>query len=144
MSYFKEAFGGFAPHLDEDAAVKFALNVILMDHRLDELTKLLTDGDEIGGVEGVPGWIIERRDSGSSGELAYYSSWPPGVSFRAYVDPGEYELANPEFFMDESIFHQYVESGLKAYICANPDRASTAGEVFSKINKLTINNLEFK
>ena len=71
MDYLQQAFGGMNPQADQDAAVKFALNAILMDARLRELSCLLIDGHDIGGVEGEPGWIIERRDTGPAGKLPY-------------------------------------------------------------------------
>lgn len=119
MDYFEEAFGGFKPHVDEDAAVKLAISIILMDRRLPELLHLLTDGDQLGGVEGEPGWIIERRDVDQS-NVFYYENWPGSTRFHAYVDPDAYCLAHPDFFMDVATFHNYVRKGLNAYLEANP------------------------
>ncbi|AYG68682.1 MULTISPECIES: hypothetical protein [unclassified Rhizobium] len=119
MDYFEEAFGGFKPHVDEDAAVKFAISIILMDRRLPELLHLLTDGDQLGGVEGEPGWMIERRDEGL-GNVFYYENWPENARFHAYVDPDVYRLAHPHIFMDVSAFHHYVRKGLDVYLEANP------------------------
>jgi hypothetical protein len=62
VDYFAKAFGGFDPSGDPDAALKFVLNAILMDNRLDELSSIVTDGHEIGALEGEPGWTLERRD----------------------------------------------------------------------------------
>lgn len=126
MDYFSSAFGGFRPNIDLDAAVKFSLNAILMDARLIDLASLLTDGHEIGGVEGVPGWIIERRDSGAAGEMPGYSSWPVWASFRAYVDPHEFELAHPEYFMDKTGFHKYALAALEAFLRVNPEQNAAA------------------
>jgi len=87
MDYLDLAFGAFNPQLDKDAAVKLALNVILMDERFRELSCVITDGHEIGAIEGEPGWIIERRDSGPSGEMPGYAHWPKNARFHARVDP---------------------------------------------------------
>jgi len=116
MSYLQDAFGVFNPQLDQDAAVKLALDVILMDERFDELVYLLTDGHEIGGIEGEPGWIIERRDTTASGDNPSYTNWPNGARFHAHVDVNAYELAYPDIFMKESEFHEYVKKGINAYI----------------------------
>jgi len=35
-SYLQEAFGTFAPHTDKEAAVKFALDLVLAEDRLDD------------------------------------------------------------------------------------------------------------
>lgn len=119
MDYFAEAFGGFKPHVDEDAAVKFAISIILMDRRLPELLHLLTDGDQAGGVEGEPEWIIERRDE-DQGKVFYYENWPRNTRFHAYVDSDVYRLAHPDIFMDVAVFHNYVRKGLDAYLETNP------------------------
>ena len=126
MSYFSEAFGGFDPSGDPDAALKFVVNAIMMDHRLDELSSVLTDGHEIVGVEGEPGWILERRDSGPAGERPGYRDWPQGARFRAYVDPNQYHLGYPEAFAGSSAFHKYVRDALAAYIARNPSKEEAA------------------
>jgi hypothetical protein len=46
---FAEAFGGFDPPGDPDGALKFG---VLMGDRLDELSSILTDGNEIGALGG--------------------------------------------------------------------------------------------
>ena len=123
MSYFNTAFGGFAPHRDEDAAVKFILNVILMDRQFDALAELVMDGSRLGAIEGEPGWKLERRDDSDEGNTLAYSGWPSGARFRAYVDPQGYELAHPECFMDRATFFRYLRPALSAYIDANPSSA---------------------
>lgn len=37
MDYFNEAFGGFNPESDKDAALKFSLCVLVLDSRMQEL-----------------------------------------------------------------------------------------------------------
>lgn len=133
MDYFKEAFGGFSPPHDADGAVKFALNALLMDHRTDELVPLLTDGHDIGGVEGDPGWIMERRDVGESGNMPGYLNWPAGKYFRAHVDDDAFKLGFPEFFMDRDTFHKYVSMALRAYVQLNPEKLKRVSGVLSML-----------
>ncbi|WP_163012991.1 hypothetical protein [Burkholderia stabilis] len=111
MDYFNEAFGGFNPESDRDAALKFSLCVLVLDSRMQELLQLIEGANDIGGVEGDPGWIIERRDEGGVG----YEGWPNGAEFRAFVDPNEYSLSHPEFFVDRRTFIQYVVALMKVY-----------------------------
>ncbi|HDR9491700.1 hypothetical protein [Burkholderia stabilis] len=110
MDYFNEAFGGFNPESDRDAALKFSLCVLVLDSRMQELLQLIEGGNDIGGVEGDPGWIIERRDEGGG-----YEGWSNGAEFRAFVDPNEYSLSHPEFFVDRRTFIQYVVALMKVY-----------------------------
>lgn len=132
MDYLNEAFGGFAPHLDTDAAVKFVLNVILMDDRLDELALLLTEGHDIGGIEGDPGWILERRDLVEGSNLTGYTEWPDWARFRAFVDSDGYELAHPEFFMDKATFYRYALAALQSYVKINPGKMASTAEALAK------------
>jgi hypothetical protein len=131
MDYLQEAFGGFNPQADQDAAVKFALNIILMDERLNELSKLLTDGHKIGGVAGEPGWIIERRDTGPSGDHSFYADWPKNTHFHAHVEPSAFELAYPDMFMEVEAFHSYVSKAIEAYVAKNPSKVNMAQPVIS-------------
>lgn len=131
MDYLQQAFGGLNPQTDQDAAVKFALNVILMDGRLRELSCLLIDGHDIGGVEGEPGWLIERRDTGSAGELPYYSEWPANAQFHVHVDPAAFELACPDMFMTAHDFHHYVGKAMDAYLSGGAIEAGMAQLVVS-------------
>jgi hypothetical protein len=103
VDYFAQAFGGFDPSRDPDAALKFVLNAIMMHDRLDGLSSILTDGHEIGALEGEPGWTLERRDSGLAGESSAYRNWPPGARFRAYVDPNQFHLGHSEAFAGSSV-----------------------------------------
>lgn len=119
MDYFNEAFSGFDPRSDEDAAMKFCLNVLLMDRRFTDLARLLPDKSNIGGIEGEPGWIIERRNEG---ETKGYEDWPTYSRFRAFVNPDSYELTYPEFFCDNLTFIKFVYSAIHAYCKRHPDR----------------------
>lgn len=133
MDYLQEAFGGFNPQVDQDAAVKFALSIILMDERLSELSCLLTDGHEIGGIEGEPGWIIERRDTGPSGEMPGYVDWPKNANFHVHVEPSAFELAYPNMFMGIDAFHSYVRKAIEAYVARNPSKIDMAKLVISHL-----------
>jgi hypothetical protein len=112
MDYFS-ALGGFKPQQDADAAVKFALNALLLEGRLDDLAELLSY--ELGGVEGEPGWLLERRSIAEKGERLDNPPWPDGAMFRASVDPDIYRLAHPVCYMTHEEFMGYVNAGLAAF-----------------------------
>lgn len=131
MDYFQDAFGGFNPQADQDAAVKFALSIVLMDERFDDLSYLLTDGHEVRRVEGEPGWIIERRDTGPSWDMPGYTDWPKTAHFHAHVDSSGYELADPDMFTDIDTFYGYVSKAMGAYVAKNPLKANMAQSVIS-------------
>ena len=116
MDYFFEAFGRFDPQNDPDVAVKFVLNNILMDNRMAELAYLLTDGHEIGGIEGEPGWFVERRDDGSAAAISEDANWPAGTNFHIYVDEDAFTLGFPEQYLKTDQFHDYVRQAMSAYL----------------------------
>ena len=124
--YKPEAFGVFQPHKDSDAAIKFCLDSIAMDHRFPALARLLDDSTNVGGVGGVPGWLLERR---SEGDTRGYERWPPGAEFRASVDPDDFELAFPEGFYTAPAFAGFVHAILRAYVARHPDRAAETERV---------------
>ncbi len=136
MDYLQTAFGGLDPQTDRDAAVKFALNVILMDARLHELSCLLIDGHNIGGVEGEPGWIIERRDTGPSGELPQYTNWPANTRFHVRVDPAAFELAYPDAFFEAPEFRRYVQKAVDAYLIGKPAEPGQAEMLKSHLKSM--------
>ena len=119
MNYFESPFGRFAPHLDSDAAIKFALNLALKDRRLKELVELMRDGADLGGIEGEPGWIIERRDAVDEFNSSDYPDWPMGARFCAQVDPHAYHLKSPIFYMSRAVFVGYLRQGLDFYVDKN-------------------------
>ena len=131
MDYFNEAFGGFNPQADRDAALKFCLEAILADRRFVDLDKLLPVKTTCGGIAGEPSWIIERRDEG---ETNGYESWPEFALFRAFVDPDGYELAYPEFFCDKSTFAKFVCSAMRAYCDRNPEHSEEAKLILQKLS----------
>ncbi len=124
MDYFKTAFGGFAPHRDEDAAVKFALNAVFLDNRLEELVEVVVDGSQFGGIEGEPGWMLERRDVADEDNEVAYPDWPAGARFKASVDEDVYRLLHPECFMSREAFMKYLLQAIDAYVAAHPARAT--------------------
>lgn len=121
MDFFQLAFGGFSLQGDPDAAVKLCLQALAADHRLPRLTNLLTEGSDVGGIEGEPGWVLERRDDGDM--APGYAAWPSGAKFRAFVDPDAYDLATPERFYAWAEFSQFVRAIVDAYVARYPDRA---------------------
>jgi hypothetical protein len=133
LDYFKEAYGDFSPHADPVVAAKFAINAIFMDERFNELVPLLTDGHDIGGIEGEPGWIIERRDTAMLDE-PYYQEWPEGTAFRVFVDPDSFELGQPEVYLRRQEFHQLVRKAVAAMVIKNPSKASMTAEVSATLS----------
>lgn len=125
MTYFDAAFGGLNPRKDKDAAIKFILNAILMDGHFEGLARLLPEGSPIGGIEGDPGWTLERRSAADFDSPAY-AAWPSHSRFRAHVDPMGYELEYPEFFMDRPTINRYISTALACYLEKNPTRTSDA------------------
>ncbi|WP_263262287.1 hypothetical protein [Pseudomonas sp. RIT-PI-S] len=123
MNYLIKAFGTFNPQADEDAAIKFIINIILMDHRTKTLAELISDENRIGGMEGDPGWLLERRDLVDIGDEKKYPRWPADACFYAVVDEQGYELGHPEIYMTREIFMNYVRTSMAAYIEVNPGMA---------------------
>jgi hypothetical protein len=114
--YFDDAFGGFNPLEDLDAALKFCLNALLMDGRFQDIKCMLPETSEVGGIEGEPGWLVERCNAG---DIYGYENWPVLSCFRAYVDPNFYELTYPEFYCDRLTFISFVKQGIRAYCSRN-------------------------
>ena len=119
MDYFLMEHGGFQPQSDQHAAVKFSLQSILTNHRLDELSNLLPEGGKIGQLEGDPGWSLERRDSF---DLQGFERWPVKADFRAYVFPESFQLAYPEKFYDRATFEAFIILAINSYL-AQPDHS---------------------
>jgi hypothetical protein len=100
------------------------LDVILMDHRLPALVQLVLDGNEIGGMEGVPGWLLERRDVADEGNTAAYPDWPTDARFRARVDERGYTLAHPDMFLTRAAFVVHLSTSFDAYVAGDGARAA--------------------
>lgn len=126
MDYLKEAFGEFKPNSDKDAALKFSLGVLMLDNRVEDLLHLVMGGENFGGVEGEPGWIIERRENG---ETVGYESWPDNARFRAYVNPASYLLAYPEFYCDTMTFFRYVQAIVAVYVRRHPEHVGVLHKI---------------
>jgi len=126
MDYFKDAFGGFDPQRDDDAALKFILDSLIADERLNDLIALMSADNEVGGLEGEPGWIMEKRDNGP---VSGFEDWPLGARYRSYVDPNSYQLAYPEFFCDRAMFNKYVEKIASAVEARHPEQSSIINEI---------------
>ncbi|MEF9406256.1 MULTISPECIES: hypothetical protein [Ralstonia solanacearum species complex] len=126
MNYFSEAFDGFRPGSDRDAALKFSLCMMAIDNRMEDLLQLIKGANNLGGVEGDPGWIIERRESG---ETIGYEKWPNSAHFRAYVDTDDYSLLHPEFFADRQTFFRYVGAIVKVYKIYHPEYAGVVDRI---------------
>jgi hypothetical protein len=89
-----------------------------MDGRMDELRRLVEPGNRLGGVEGEPGWLIERREDG---ETLGYENWPHDAHYRACVDSNSYSLLVPELFVDRKTFFRYVAALVGAYKTHHPE-----------------------
>jgi hypothetical protein len=118
MSHSKRPFVNFDPSVDRLAALKVAIDSILVDNRLDDLVELLTPDHRTGGLEGDPGWIVERKDRVDT--HAYNEQWPEWASFRAFVDPAVYRIAEPECFLDRKSFLEVATPFLQAYARTYP------------------------
>ena len=124
--YLFEAFGEFNENVDPDAAVKFCLNILAMDHSFPDLAELLRSDSKVGGIGGDPGWDLERR---LRGHETAYEDWPADATFRAFVEPSEYELAFPEGYYTAGEFSAFVRAILKAYLARHPDQIGEADQV---------------
>jgi len=120
MDYFKEAFGGFDPQIDMEAALKFAIDLVFADDRIEDLIKVIALESDIGGIEGEPGWIIEHRERQ---DTQGYETWSKEATFRSFVDPDVYPLAHPEFYCDDQMFRIYVESIAAVYVVRHPEQS---------------------
>jgi hypothetical protein len=136
VDYFQEAFGGFDPQSDSDAAFKLVLDVIAADVRLADLASLISKESDISGLEGEPGWLLESRGTADP-------DWPATASFRAYVDPAAYALLHSEAFLEASAFYRLVKQILVVHSRRVPDdemtdivAKSVLDEVFARLDAL--------
>lgn len=121
MDLLKKAFGGkFEPHSDKDAAIKFILNILMMDKGMDRLIELLDASQEVGCIEGEPGWELERVEENDRG-LVGYSDWPRWAYFRAFVDPDSYELITPEAYYTAEDFKSIASQAVNAYLSVHTE-----------------------
>jgi hypothetical protein len=134
MDFFNEAFGGFQPHSDKDAAIKFALNSLLMDAKLVRLVDLIDSSTNVGCIEGEPGWELEHLED-SDRSLSGYLAWPHWAHYRAAVDPECYQLTYPEIFLDRGQFVFYVEKAVAAFLARFPQEKGTLNKLVALIEK---------
>jgi hypothetical protein len=123
----------FDPRVDPDGAAKFALSAICRGRarQMPQLIQLLSEGASLGGLEGEPGWSLERRDDGNT--MPGYAAWPPGAKYRAHVDPETYRLPQPEVFYDRAGFHALVGAMLDEFEAGHPDQTDLARAVRAKL-----------
>lgn len=117
MDYLHAAFGTFEPQSDADAALKFALNAVLMDGRLDDLAALLTPDHRTGGIAGEPGWEIDRVGGAAP------------TRYRAQVDREGYALAHPQGEYDAAGLLRILGPMLAAYARHRPAAAPAVGRI---------------
>lgn len=110
-------FGGLDEATDEDGAVKFCLNAVLMSRMFDRLEKFLSEENGLDGFGSDPGWMLERR----SKNMAENEGWPDWASFKASV--WGIEFGHPEAYYDSETFLAFVQRALKAYLRRYPDRS---------------------
>lgn len=122
MDLFEETFGSeFEPHLDENAAIKFILNSLMMDKTLDRLIEIFDLSLNIGCIEGEPGWELERIED-KDRKLSGYSEWPDWAMYRVAVEPESYQLKYPEIYYRSDEFMAFVEKSLKVFSNKYPEK----------------------
>jgi hypothetical protein len=128
-----DVFSRFDPRVDPDGAAKFSLAAIGRGRarQMPQLTQLLSEGALLGGLEGEPGWSLERRDDGDT--MPGYAAWPPGAKYRAYVDPEAYRLPHPEVFYDRAGFHALVGAMLDEFEASHADQTDLVRAVRAKL-----------
>lgn len=119
-SFARDAFDGFLPSVDRDAALKFALTRVFTDGLLEYMIRLLDPQDAVGEIGGDPGWEIEQRTADAPDRTAY-ATWPPQASFRVFVDPEGFALAHPEAFCSADEFATYVRRAAAMRARQRPD-----------------------
>ncbi|MGD0191124.1 MAG: hypothetical protein ABSD74_10310 [Rhizomicrobium sp.] len=113
--FYRVAFGSpLDLNRDVDASLKICLFTIAYDRRWSELLALLTTGSDLGGIAGDPGWILERRPSGSNTSQSEYANWPADAEFRSYIDPTELNSEFPEAFYRRTDLLKFVKAALLA------------------------------
>jgi hypothetical protein len=136
MDLFQKAFGEkFEPHLDKDAAIKFILNILMMDKGMDRLLELIDVSQEVGCIEGEPGWELERVEENDRG-LVGYSDWPRWACFRVFVDPDSYELVNPEAYYTAEDFKSFASQAVNTYLTVYAEERAKFEGLVSLIERL--------
>ncbi len=112
-NYLQEAFGGIDLEKDKDAALKYALGMLVLDGHIRDLLNLMAPKIRARAFAGDPGWEIERRELT---DLQGYENWPEGATVCASVDLREVPVGHTEFFCDHATFFEYAQQILLAYI----------------------------
>jgi hypothetical protein len=120
---------GCDPQHDKDASVKFILDVLLLGKRFIgdsvSIAQLIYEKNEFfHGIGGDPGWSLSRKQPPNAMEGRFDPDivWPEGATFRAYVDPDDYELKYPEMFLTKAEFYDYLQKGIDAFLERHPDK----------------------
>jgi hypothetical protein len=106
-----------------DAAVLFALSVLLNEERFESIKSLLTQGNGIAGT-GVTDWC--DLDCAPNEDCP---DWPDGAAFCAYVDPEDMNLTYPKMFLTRKEFYGYLRKGIRSFMAQNPMKAAKAQPV---------------
>lgn len=114
MNLFRDAFGQYDPLGDPDVGAKVALEAIGRTDSLADLTSLFAENSRVGGLEGDPGWTIERRRPLGS-TAPGYKDWPGEAEFRVFVDPGAMALTHQERYYRGSDLLPLVHALAGAY-----------------------------
>jgi len=128
MSYALEAFGPEHLYSDKHGALKYSLDLALMDHRLPELAKLISEDPRHTEISGDGGYCLERLNFDDP-----TLTGPKNAAFRAFVEPSEHELTYPEGYCKRAEFLSYVERAVLAYARVNPARADEVAAVLELI-----------
>jgi hypothetical protein len=103
-----------------DAAVLFALSVLLNEERFEDFEWLLTPGNGIYSI-GVTDWC--DLDCAPNEDCP---DWPDGAAFYAYVDPDDMNLKYPDMFLTRKEFYGYLRKGIRSFMAQNPMKAAKA------------------
>lgn len=129
-SYY-EALGLVDQSSDEDGAVKFCLNSVLMSRDFEQLQKLLCKENGIDGFGSDPGWMLERHSENPTEN----EGWPDGASFKASV--WGIDFGHPEAYYDGETFLAFVQRALDAYLRRYPDRRDDCVGVQAELTRVS-------
>lgn len=115
------------------AVVRLVVESILWDKRLEDLLEVATEGHETAGVEGAPGWILERRNEADN--HPYFANWPADARFRVYVDPGQYLLPDSECFLSRADFAVQVRQVLDEHLQSHPSDRAIVSKILDSLGR---------
>ena len=126
--YYQEAFDGFVMWKDMDAAVRFAINCILMNTDFDRLAIVLSPEHELSGIgDGDADWKIIRRDSRGKND-----DWPDWADFQ--VETNLLIYGCPEIYLAKEDFYAYLKKGFRAFIARHPDKIDLIKPLLTLMN----------